>query len=253
MVYRLKKGIFRIKCDNNNCDFNEELDINNKIMGITEEDVEEEAKNMALDIASNIHDTQLSKEHPITNPKITKISVIFEAVGTRRSSIINQEEAIRYKEFKKNEKILKKGDIGTTICEVVKGFAFPDRNKSHVYNAGDSFGTAALLVNQIRTADIISGEDGTTIAFYNLRELSKKDPRKAKELYNKAMEDFFNVVTELEGVIDQLENKLEKEEIQNNNKLEKIKNLELHLNEANDRIIEADKKPTTKIKSKKNK
>ncbi|MCK4796223.1 MAG: cyclic nucleotide-binding domain-containing protein [Spirochaetes bacterium] len=238
MAYKLKKGVFRVKCNAPNCSFDAEFEIGQNVMGVSQEDVIKEAKKVAKDMAIIMHDAQYGIKHSLTNPIINKITGIYEAIDTRKSLLIYQKEAIKYKEYKKGQAILKTGDIATTICEVVRGSAYPYRNKSHIYNIGDSFGAASLLINQSRTADIISGEDGTTIAFYNLRELSKKDPRKAKELYNKAMEDIFDVILEMEELISQLEKNFEKAEMKNNNKRERIFNIEKELIESNKMIRE---------------
>ncbi len=55
-------------------------------------------------------------------------------------------------------------------------------------------------------ADIVAGENGTMVAFYDMRELSQTcRPEKASELYNEAMEDIFRVLTWLEDHADTLE------------------------------------------------
>ncbi|OHD18878.1 MAG: hypothetical protein A2086_08325 [Spirochaetes bacterium GWD1_27_9] len=246
MAYKLKKGIFKVACKHPGCPFDAEIEITQNIMGMTEEDVEIEAKKIVKDMALIKHDAMFGTKHSLSSPTIRKTSGIFEAVGAKTTSLINQSEAVKYKEYKKGDKILKKGDIATTICEVVKGSAFVDKNKAHTYNVGDTFGAAALLINQTRTADIICGEDGTTIAFYNLKELSKKDPRKAKELYTEAMEDIFDVISEMESVIDNLEKELEKENMVSENRKERISALERELLESNKKISEFEGKHSFK-------
>jgi exonuclease VII small subunit len=59
-------------------------------------------------------------------------------------------------------------------------------------------------------ASIVAGENGTLVAFYDMRELSKTDPAKAHELYNEAMEDIFNILSYLEDYSASLEKKLAK-------------------------------------------
>ena len=226
MAYKLKNGKFKVDCKYPGCPFESEFAINQNIMGMTEEDVETEAKKIARDMARIKHDAVYGAKHNLTNPTVKKVSGIFEAVGAKTSVFKGQQDAVKYKEYKKGDKILQKGDIATTICEVVKGSAYVDKNKSHTYKVGDSFGAAALLVNQTRTVDIIAGEDGTMIAFFNLKELSKKDPRKSKELYTEAMEDIFDVMQEMENMIENLENDLEKERIINENRKGRITELE---------------------------
>jgi hypothetical protein len=53
--------------------------------------------------------------------------------------------------------------------------------------------------------DIVAGEDGTTIAFYDLRVLAKSNPAKARELYDESMEDIFHILNYLEEYADSLE------------------------------------------------
>ncbi len=225
MPYRLKKGIFNIKCDVENCPFDLKLEITNNITGITEKDVEAEAKKFFYEIAKLKHDELYFDKHALNKKNIEKISIIYEAVDSSKSFIISQKDHIKYKEYKKGDIIIGKDDVFYCICEVVKGYAYQNKNKTRVYNLGDSFGPSELLINQNRVVDIIAGEDGTTIAFYNLKELSKKDPIKAKELYSKSMDDVFVIISSMDEVIKNVENLLEKEEIDNKNKNELIKYL----------------------------
>jgi CRP-like cAMP-binding protein len=237
MAFKLKKGVFRVTCKNPGCTFDKEFVIPNNLMGVTEDDVESEAKKIAKDMASIKHDALFGKRHYLTNPLIRKVNCVYEAIGASAASIISQAEAVKYNEYKKGDIILKKGDIATTICEVVKGKATVDKTQ-HKYDVGDTFGAAALLVNQTRTADVVASEDGTTIAFYNLKELSNKDPRKAKELYADAMEDIFRIILDMENLIDKLDKDIEKEKIRNENHKQRISSLETDLREANKKIAE---------------
>ena len=232
MGFKLKKAVFKVDCKHPGCPFDTEFIITQNIMGVTEEDVENEAKKLCLGMARIKHDAVYGTKHQLTNPTVKKLSALYEAIGSKGSAIINQVEAVKYRDYKKGEIILKKGDIATTICEVVKGHAYVEKNPNHKYKAGDSFGAAALLVNQTRTTDIIAGEDGTTIAFYNLQELNKKDPRKAKELYTEAMEDIFNIIREMELIIDKLESDLEKERMISENRKTRMEELENELIEC---------------------
>lgn len=240
MAYKLKTGKYRVACKYPGCTFDHEFSINQVIMGVTEEDVESEAKKFARDMARVKHDALYGNKHTLTNPTIRKISGVFEAVGAQSSMLKRQSDAVKYQEYKKGEKILNKGDLATTICEVVKGSAAVDRNNATPYKPGESFGAAALLVNQVRTADVVACEDGTMIAFYNLKELSKKDPRKAKELYAEAMEDVFDVIQALEGTVSSLEEELEKTKIIAENRKSRVAELENQLIQY-EKKIEAEK------------
>ena len=118
---------------------------------------------------------------------------------------------VYYKEYMRGEVILKKGDPATSVCEVMQGSAYPERNRSHRYHSGDCFGAAALLTKSRRTCDVIAGSDGTKIAFYNLIELSKSSPQKARKLFSAVMEDTFKVISGLEKSIDRTKREIERE------------------------------------------
>lgn len=233
MAFKLKKGEFRVECRFEGCPFDHIVKVDQNIMGYSEDDVENEAKKIALSIAKIKHDSLYGRNHPLHNPTVKKASVLFQAVGKTPSKHINQEEAVKYQEYNKDDIILKKGELASTICEVVKGSAYVEKKQQHLYKPGDTFGAAALLINQVRTTDVLSAEDGTTIAFYNLKQLSKKDPRKAKELYTEAMEDVFDILSDLDKHVDSLETELEREKMISLNRLERLKVLENEMEKVN--------------------
>ncbi len=78
------------------------------------------------------------------------------------------------------------------------------------YKAGTTFGAAAIFRHKNRLADIVAGPEGATIAFYNLRDLTRTNPAKARELYDEAMEDIFHVVEHLEDYAQTLEKQVKK-------------------------------------------
>ena len=102
-------------------------------------------------------------------------------------------------------RIIAKGESATTVCEVVRGAAFNEHRPKLLYRPGSTFGAAGLFENKRRMADIVAGENGTLIAFYDMRELWTSDREKAKELSNEAMEDIFRVLSWLEGHVESLE------------------------------------------------
>jgi CRP-like cAMP-binding protein len=163
------------------------------------------------------HDAIHATRHTLRNPDIRKVSGSYELVGaaSRRSRGttygVPKQEDVYYKEYKRGDVILKKGDDATSVCEVLRGSAYPERNRSHRYRTGDSFGAAALLARHQRTCDVIAGNDGTKVAFYNLIELSKTNPKKARELFSTVMEDTFNVIQDLEKSIDRTKKNIERE------------------------------------------
>ena len=204
MPYRLKKGVYSVKCRYPQCTFEARMEIDQNIMGMTEWDVEIEAMNMARGMAMIKHDSLRElRRHMLTKPEIRRVSGYTELVGGGPASQIVQEvPEVVYKDFQKGEIILKKGEEADAICEVVRGVAFPERNKDHRYGCGDCFGASALISRQKRMANIVSGSDKTRVAFYNLMELNKRDPKKAREVYNRILQDTFKVIRELEHSVE---------------------------------------------------
>jgi CRP-like cAMP-binding protein len=211
MPYKLKGGIYAVKCRHVGCSFNTRFEIDQNIMGMTEQDVELEARRLARDMAQTKHDAIFGNKHGLKNPEVRKVSGVHQLVGAHQELLLDGVKDVIHQEYKKGEVILIKGESASTICQVIRGFAYPLRNKEHRYNSGDCFGVAALLQRQSRTADIIAGKDGTRIAFFNVLDLSRKNPKKARFLYDQAMEDVFKVIRNLEDTVDRLEQKLERQ------------------------------------------
>jgi hypothetical protein len=203
MPYRLKKGVYAVRCRYPQCTFEARMEIDQNLMGMTEWDVEIEAVNMARGMAMIKHDSLLRlRRHMLTRPEIRRVSGYTELVGGGPVSSAQEMPDVVYKDFHKGEIIVKKGEEADSICEIVRGMAYPERNKDHRYSAGDCFGAAALLMHQNRMANIVSGSDRTRVAFYNLTELTKRDPKKAREVYNRILQDTFKVIRELEHTVD---------------------------------------------------
>jgi len=219
MPYRLKNGIYAVRCRYPRCTFHSQFEIDQNIMGMTEKDVEIEAKRIARDMALIKHDAIHAARHSLRNPEIRKVSGSYELIGPGPSNggrphygAVERGD-VDYKEYRRGEVILKKGDDATSVCEVVHGSAFPERNRTHRYRSGDCFGAAALLAKSQRTCDVIAGSDGTKVAFYNLIALSKSDPKKARKLFSAVMEDTFDVIRGLEKSIDRTKREIEREAV----------------------------------------
>ena len=217
MLYKSKDLIFNLKCKKSKCKYNERFEIGSGIMGKTEHEVEVTSKKIISEIAKIKHDNLYKDDHLMKDFVIEKVSCICEAVNFKNIPIIIQDEAIVYKEFKKDEIIFSKDQISNCICEIVKGNAYSSKNKDKAYHVGDNFGPSDLIINKTRIADIISGEDGTTAAFYNIKKLNEKDPLKAKELYGKSIDDIFEIISNLEEFLFIEEDLLIREKIENNN------------------------------------
>lgn len=236
MAYQLVKGRFQVKCGYPDCPFEEEVNINWNILGSTEEEAEETAVKFATLMAKIYHDSVKKSsmentaeagiknvqapdisEHILKDPIVTKSSGIYEFIDLKGAMIDEQAEAIRYKEYKKEEVVFSREEFFYEICEVVKGAVYTNKSKPVFYKVGDSFGISALYVNQVKAADLISAEDGTVIAFYNIKELYKKDLKKSVELYHTSVEDFFTVQNNLEEQNKNLNSELEKTKILSEN------------------------------------
>jgi hypothetical protein len=217
MPYKLKNGIYAVRCRYPRCTFHSQFEIKQNIMGMTEKDVEIEAKRIARDMSLIKHDAIHAARHSLRNPEIRKVSGSYELIGpssrTGKESAYasTQSEGVQHMEYRRGQVILKKGDDATSVCEVIRGTAYPERNRSHRYRPGDCFGAAALLMKHRRTCDVVAGSDGTEVAFYNLIEMSKNHPKKARELFSAVMEDTFKVIRELEKSIDRTKKEIEKE------------------------------------------
>ena len=110
--------------------------------------------------------------------------------------------------YRRGEVILRRGESAATVCEVVHGTALNEKLPDLVYRAGSTFGAASIFKQKKRMVDIVAGEDGTMVAFFNIRELSKTNPAKARELYDQSMEDVFHILGYLEEYSASLEKKL---------------------------------------------
>ena len=198
MPYRLNKGIYSVRCRHPHCTFNAQLEIEENIMGMTESDVETEARKVVRDMAQVKHDSLLGRQHSLQNPELHRTSGTVQLAGAGPVQISPQPADSYMREFQKGDVILKEGDNASTVCEVLKGAAFPQRNRTHRYSIGDCFGVAALLPNHSRMTDVVAGTDKTKIAFYSLPELKKRDPRKASQVFTSVLEDTLRLIGERE-------------------------------------------------------
>jgi len=209
MPYQLKNGIFLVRCRYPGCAFATQVSTEQKIMAMTEQDVEREAKNLARDIAMTKHDAVFGTRHTLRNPEVRRVSGTYQLIGQPEGSAETQSLGVFFRDFDKGEVILQEGDEATTLCEVIRGSAFADRNKAHRYGLGDCFGASALLAKHNRTCNVIAGANGTRIAFYNLIALSKKNPKKASRLFQAVMDDTLRVIQDLEGSLEHTHQEIE--------------------------------------------
>jgi hypothetical protein len=206
MPYRLNKGVYAVRCRHSHCPFHDRIDIEQNIMGVTEDDVRSEALKNARDKAVVKHDSIYGRHHGLENPEIHMISGSVQAVGINHSPSNHtpSPKGVVIREFGKGDVILRKGEAASTVCEVIQGYAYPARNKTHRYSVGDCFGAAALLPNHRRMTDVVAGSDRTSVAFYDLTDLRQTEPRDVSRLISHVMEDTLKVVNELGKTVDRL-------------------------------------------------
>jgi CRP-like cAMP-binding protein len=216
MSFKLREVTFRVRCTEPGCPFDAEFTVRENIMGATEADVDSEAWKIARNMAFIRHDSIHGRKHPLANPEMHKIGGRYDrmvpveapSVPTAAPAAPQAEGALSVRRYRKGEKIIRKGESAITVCEVIRGSAHNEKRPELFYQTGSTFGAAALFEHKNRLADIVAGQDDTVIAFYNMRELSKSHPAKARELYNAAMEDIFDILTYLEGYTASLEKQL---------------------------------------------
>jgi hypothetical protein len=224
MAYRLKRARFRVRCKKKGCSFSSTFTVTENLMCETVAELEIEARKTALNIATNKHDAIHGRFHQLTEPDIHKSSIEYERIGAvkpgRRQA---GDPGVELVEYQKDEIIFEKGEAATTICEVVKGCAYLEGNPDYMYEQGEIFGASALASEHARMESIVAGEDGATIAFYNLLEYGKANPARAKELYNAAMDDVFEIIHYYEETVLALEKAVAKLQKQNQKLKEQAK------------------------------
>lgn len=83
MAYRLKNGVFSVRCRHQGCPFNTQIKIESNLMGATEKDVELEAVKIARDMATTKHDAVYGSNHYLDNPVIRKVAGNYELFGAK--------------------------------------------------------------------------------------------------------------------------------------------------------------------------
>jgi hypothetical protein len=211
MSFKLKEVIFRVRCRAPGCPFLNEIAVKENLMGVTEADIDSEAIKIARDMAYLKHDATYGRKHALENPDVTKISGSYEQLGPAPAHTAVHSSApvaapasapdatpAPTRTYAPGQIIIKKGESAATVCEVVKGSALNEKLPDLLYKPGTAFGSSAIFRNKSRMSDIVAGPEGATIAFYDLKELMRTDPPKARELYEESLEDLFQIVHHLE-------------------------------------------------------
>ena len=215
MSFRLKEAVFKVRCREPGCPFNNDFTVKENIMGATEADVDTEALKIARNMGFIKHDALYGRKHQLVNPEVYKIDSRYERIGTAPYAPPSSPPAfgaqavstpsVPTRTYRRGEIIIRRGESAATVCEVIRGSALNEKLPDLAYKAGSTFGAASIFKQKKRMVDIVAGEDGTTIAFYNIRELTKSNPAKARALYDESMEDIFHILSYLEGYAASLE------------------------------------------------
>jgi Cyclic nucleotide-binding domain len=204
MPYRLVKGIYAVRCTYAQCPFHDQMNIEQNIVGVTEEDVRSEAMKIARDQATVKHDSIYGRRHGLEAPEVRMVSGMIQKLGVAASPEQGGQTSVVVRRFGKGDVILRKGEAAATVCEILEGTAYPLANRSHRYVAGDCFGVAALVPNKTRLSNVIANSDGTTVAFYDLGDLRQNEPGRANRVVSGIMEDTLRVVDELGKAVGRL-------------------------------------------------
>ncbi|HEY9595115.1 MAG TPA: hypothetical protein VHE79_11595 [Spirochaetia bacterium] len=216
MSFRLKEAVFKIRCREPGCPFNSEFTVRENIMGATEADVDVEAQKIARNLGFIKHDAVFGRSHQLTNPEVAKVSATYDRIGVPQTPAPSAPQpgpgpaqpTVPTRTFRRGELIVKRGDTAATVCQVIRGSALNEKLPGLRYTTGAIFGAAAIFRQKNRMVDIVAGEDGTTIAYYDIKELARTNAQRAHELYDAVMDDVFNILGYLEDRADGLEKKV---------------------------------------------
>jgi hypothetical protein len=210
MPYRLKKGVYVVRCRHPHCPFNDRFEIEENVMGWEENDVKIEALKMARDAAMVKHDSIHGRKHALENPEVRMVGGAVVAIGITNAPVSTRApRGVDIRRYAKGDMIVKEGADATTVCKVLEGTAFPARNRTHRYAPGDCFGWAPFLPNY-GMSDVVAGQDNTSVAFYDLEHLRRSDPAGASKLLARAMEDSLKVIGELGRTVERLRREVQR-------------------------------------------
>lgn len=213
MSFKLKEVVYKIRCREPGCPFLSEFVVKENLMGVTEADIDSESIKIAKNLAQIKHDAIYGRKHQLANPEIFKIGSSYERIGGLTASSVfapAAQAAGPAETFQRGDVVLRKREAEGLACEVIRGSAHNDGHPGMKYRPGSVFASAAVFHQKSRPVDVVAGEDGTVIAVHDVQELNRTNPAKARELYEKAQEDVFNLLLHLEDYSASLEKKLKK-------------------------------------------
>lgn len=218
MSFRLKEATYKVRCREPGCTFTSEFSVKENLMGVTEADIDSEAIKIAKNLAFIKHDALLGRKHQLVNPDIFRISGSYERIGGLSASSVFTQPApgapaqAPAHTFRRGDIIMRKQEDSALVCEVVRGSAQNAGHPGLRYRPGAMVGTATIFHQKSRPADIVAAEDNTAVIFHDVKELTRNNPGKARELYDLALEDIFHVLLHLEDYSSLLVKKLKKQE-----------------------------------------
>ena len=215
MSFRLEKAVFKVRCREPGCPFLSEFVVKENLMGVTEADIDSEALKIAKNLAFIKHDAIYGRKHQLVNPEIFKTGSSYERIGGLMAGRAFAPESAggehgNTRSFRRGEIVARKREEAAVACEVVRGSAINAGHPDMRYKAGSVFGTAALFGQRSRPVDIVAAEDGTEVAFHNVKELTKTYPARARDLYDAALQDVFAMFVHFGDYAASLEKKIEK-------------------------------------------
>lgn len=215
MSFRLKEAVYKVRCRAPGCTFTSEFAIKENLMGVTEADIDTEAIKIAKNMAFIKHDALLGRKHQLANPEVFRVSGSYERIGGLTSgSVFAPAQGPTAQEpahtFRRGGLILSKQESAALVVEVIRGSAQNAGHPGLRYRPGAMVGTATIFHQKSRPADIVAAEDNTIVTVHDVKELTRTNPARARELYDRALEDVFHVLLHLQDYSSSLEKKLKK-------------------------------------------
>jgi CRP-like cAMP-binding protein len=215
MSFRLKEAVYRIRCREPGCTFTSEFKVRENFMGVTEADVDSEAIKIAKNMAFIKHDALLGRKHQLANPEIFKVSSSYDRTGgLTADSVFSQQaeakQAVPGRAFRKGDLIMKKDENSALVIEVLRGSIQNAGYPGLRYRPGAMVGSASVFHQKSRPADIVAADDDTAVTVHDVRELTHSNPARARELYDRALEEVFSVLVHIGDTCVSLQKKVKK-------------------------------------------
>ena len=82
MAYKLRKGVYQVKCGEPRCSFDTKFEVTDNVMGMTREDVASEAKKIARGMATIKHDAIFGNKHKLKVSQLQTITFLCDRLGS---------------------------------------------------------------------------------------------------------------------------------------------------------------------------